>query len=231
MLLVIDFICEKAGSHARDSASRGHPMPIMTLTFSAHPASQSPGCTHLARLPASVHHCSHAFQAVSPSFQVKQRRLVRRSAARTDNRWMRTCRAHQLDDRDHREAVDKTFNVHTACTSVLVSLVLLAVGWPEETQAAVQHLPRPETWQLATGEGDFWVNVSRYGRYFITVLLGTAYISVKPVLQLLKRPKTAVAVIVGLVALYLFVSTTVQAMLGVSNPLDYQPSGFFPDNY
>ena len=66
MLLVIDFICEKVGSHARDSASRGHPMPIMTHTFSAHPASQSPGCTHLARLPASVHHCLHAISSSLP---------------------------------------------------------------------------------------------------------------------------------------------------------------------
>lgn len=121
--------------------------------------------------------------------------------------------------------------LRSACTSVLATLVLLGVGWPAETHAAVQHLHQPETFQLATGEGDFWVNVSRYGRYFITVLLGTAYISVKPILQLLKRPKTAVAVILGLGALYLFVSTTVQAMLGVSNPLDYQPSGFFPENY
>lgn len=121
----------------------------------------------------------------------------------------------------------------TGLTSAfLATLVVLAVGWPAESQAAVHQIHhQPEAFQLATGEGDFWVNVSRYGRYFITVLLGTAYISVKPILQLLKRPKTAVAVIIGAAALYLFVSTTVQAMLGVSNPLDYQPSGFFPENY
>lgn len=116
-------------------------------------------------------------------------------------------------------------------TSVLATLFLFTLAWPAESQAAVQHLHHPESFQLATGDSDFWVNVSRYGRYFITVLLGTAYITVKPILQLLKRPKTAIAVILGLLALYFFVSTTVQAMLGVSNPLEYQPSGFFPDNY
>lgn len=126
---------------------------------------------------------------------------------------------------------DATASHTTVGTSILATLFLFTLAWPAESQAAVQHLHHPEAFQLATGDSDFWVNVSRYGRYFITVLLGTAYITVKPVLQLLKRPKTAVAVILGLLALYLFVSTTVQAMLGVSNPLEYQPSGFFPDNY
>lgn len=126
---------------------------------------------------------------------------------------------------------DATTSYKTVGTSILATLFLFNLAWPAASQAAVQHLHQPETFQLATGDSDFWVNVSRYGRYFITVLLGTAYVAVKPVLQLLKRPKTAVAVVLGLVALYLFVSTTVQAMLGVSNPLEYQPSGFFPDNY
>lgn len=126
---------------------------------------------------------------------------------------------------------DATAGFKTVGTSVLAAILLFSLTWPAESQAAVQHLHHSEAFQLATGDSDFWVNVSRYGRYFITVLLGTAYITVKPLLQLLKRPKTAIAVILGLVALYLFVSTTVQAMLGVSNPLEYQPSGFFPDNY
>lgn len=126
---------------------------------------------------------------------------------------------------------DTTVEHKTVGTSVLATLFLFTLAWPAGSQAAAQHLHQPEAFQLATGDSDFWVNVSRYGRYFITVLLGTAYITVKPLIQLLKRPKTAIAVILGLVALYLFVSTTVQGMLGVSNPLEYQPSGFFPDNY
>ena len=126
---------------------------------------------------------------------------------------------------------DVTASYTTVGATVVATLFLFTAAWPAESQAAVQHFHHPEIFQLATGDSDFWVNVSRYGRYFITVLLGTAYITVKPVLQLLKRPKTAIAVILGLLALYFFVSTTVQAMLGVSNPLEYQPSGFFPDNY
>ena len=118
-----------------------------------------------------------------------------------------------------------------AATYVITVFVLCTLAWPAESQAALQHYSHSEAFQLAEGDSDFWVNVSRYGRFFITVLLGTANISAKPFVRLLKRPKTDVALIVGVVALYIFVSSTVQAMLGVTNPLEYQPSGFFPDNY
>ena len=124
-----------------------------------------------------------------------------------------------------------TASYTTVGTSLLATLFLLTSAWPAESQAAVQHLHNPEAFQLATGDSDFWVNVSRYGRYFITVLLGTAYITVKPILQLLKRPKTAIAVVLGLLALYFFVSTTVQANIVVTNPLEYHPTGLLPDNY
>lgn len=113
----------------------------------------------------------------------------------------------------------------------LLGILLISFGHPSQVQAAAQQTQGTEVFQLASEDSEFWVNVSRYGRYFITVLLGTAYISVKPVIELLKRPKTAFLVVAGVGVLYLFVSTTVQAMLGVSNPLDYQPSSFFPDNY
>ncbi|DBA73065.1 TPA: hypothetical protein ACH3X2_010006 [Trebouxia sp. C0005] len=164
------------------------------------------------------------------SGQARQGRYVRRLANAKCSKLTSPSNPCQ-DSTEGKNDRDGARGARILCTSGVAAIALLTVGWPAETQAAVQHFHPPETFQIATGEGDFWVNVSRYGRYFITVLLGTAYISVKPVLQLLKRPKTAVAVVIGLVALYLFVSTTVQAMLGVSNPLDYQPSGFFPENY
>ena len=199
------------------------------------------GSTNIATQTGGLTRCTSAAQfSTSPrasscqvfgSGQARQRRSVRRLSNTRCSKLTSLSKACQQDSTEGRNARDGARGAHIVCTSGLAAIALLAVGWPAETQAAVQHLHQPETFQVATGEGDFWVNVSRYGRYFITVLLGTAYISVKPVLQLLKRPKTAVAVIIGLVALYLFVSTTVQAMLGVSNPLDYQPSGFFPENY
>ena len=160
----------------------------------------------------------------------RQRQPLRRQALPTRG-GLRALKCACRHETGLKTCKDETAGYKTVGTSILATLFLFTVAWPAESQAAVQHLHQPEAFQLATGDSDFWVNVSRYGRYFITVLLGTAYVAVKPVLQLLKRPKTAIAVIVGLVALYFFVSTTVQAMLGVSNPLEYQPSGFFPDNY
>jgi hypothetical protein len=75
---------------------------------------------------------------------------------------------------------------------------------------------------LAENE-DFWGNVLRYVSYFFSVLLGTAYVALKPIVELLKRPTTAILVILGAAGLYLFVSTTVSAMLGV-NEFEYDPS-------
>ena len=126
---------------------------------------------------------------------------------------------------------ETTWKPSSAQAIALAGILLLSFGYAAECQAATQQTHGSEVFQLASEDSEFWVNVSRYGRYFITVLLGTAYISVKPVLELLKRPKTAFLVLTGIAVLYLFVSTTVQAMLGVSNPLDYQPSSFFPENY
>lgn len=72
---------------------------------------------------------------------------------------------------------------------------------------------------------EFWSNLARYGRYFVTVLLGTAYTAVKPLGNLLKNPVTA-AITVGVIAgLYFFVNATLKGMLGVNQEpltlLDY----------
>jgi len=64
---------------------------------------------------------------------------------------------------------------------------------------------------------DFWNNVLRYGSYFFSVLLGTAYTAVKPIGGLLKKPVSAVLTITAIIGLYIFVSSTVSAMLGVNN--------------
>ena len=61
---------------------------------------------------------------------------------------------------------------------------------------------------------EFWGNLARYGRYFITVLLGTAYTALKPIGGLLRRPVSALVVLSLLVGLYFFVSATLNGMLG-----------------
>lgn len=62
---------------------------------------------------------------------------------------------------------------------------------------------------------DFFRNVSRYPRFFITMLLGVFWIWLKPITPLLKRPVTAVALIGILVGSLSFVGLTVRAMLGL----------------
>ena len=152
--------------------------------------------------------------------------LANQESVRTAGRSPCCCRACVKS-----EPRQNTWKTPALQALILAAVLLLPLGLPPESHAATHQAHGTEAFQLASEDSEFWVNVSRYGRYFITVLLGTAYISVKPVLELLKRPKTAFLVVAGIAVLYLFVSTTVQAMLGVSNPLEYQPSSFFPDNY
>lgn len=66
---------------------------------------------------------------------------------------------------------------------------------------------------------DFWGNVLRYVSYFFSVLLGTAYIAIRPIIELLKRPGTAVLVVAGIAGLVYFVSFTVQASIGLMEGL------------
>ncbi|MEO0758921.1 MAG: DUF751 family protein [Cyanobacteria bacterium J06648_16] len=63
---------------------------------------------------------------------------------------------------------------------------------------------------------EFFQNVSRYPRYFITFTLGVFYSAIQPLLPLLKKPITAVALISAVVAGFVFLSLTLRAMLGLS---------------
>lgn len=72
---------------------------------------------------------------------------------------------------------------------------------------------------------DFWGNVVSYGRYFVSVMLGTAYVMTKPFTEALKRPKTAVVAVGGTVALFWFMTFAVKLMLGVDESFDYVSRG------
>ncbi|MBD1939827.1 DUF751 family protein [Microcoleus sp. FACHB-68] len=63
---------------------------------------------------------------------------------------------------------------------------------------------------------DFWTNVSRYPRYFITIILGIFFFLFEWLKPLLKRPVTAIAIVALLVSGAIFVSLTLRAMLGLS---------------
>ncbi len=62
----------------------------------------------------------------------------------------------------------------------------------------------------------FWENVLRYQRYFVTVLLGVVWNVVEPLVPLLKRPLSAIALISLMVGLLTFVALTLRAMLGLT---------------
>ncbi|AVZ30042.1 DUF751 family protein [Nodularia spumigena CS-584] len=62
----------------------------------------------------------------------------------------------------------------------------------------------------------FWDNVFRYPRYFITILLGVFLNTIEPLMPLLKRPVTLIALVGFFVGTLVFVSLTVRAMLGLS---------------
>ncbi|KAL4535460.1 hypothetical protein Ndes2437B_g06187 [Nannochloris sp. 'desiccata'] len=112
-----------------------------------------------------------------------------------------------------------------AIIGMLAGVTLLAtpgLALAEHLPSAASSIPQPIA-DLAENE-DFWANVLRYISYFFSVLLGTAYVAIKPIFELLKRPTTAILVIIGGAALYFFVSTTVGAMLGMNDIIEYEPS-------
>ncbi|HEY9735573.1 MAG TPA: DUF751 family protein [Trichocoleus sp.] len=64
---------------------------------------------------------------------------------------------------------------------------------------------------------EFFENaVLRYPRYLISITLGILFNAVQPLVPLLKRPTTAIALISAVIAGFLFLSFTLRAMLGLS---------------
>ena len=94
--------------------------------------------------------------------------------------------------------------------------VLLGAAEPALAAAGGEAGP-PQLLGDVAENADFWGNVLRYVSYFFSVLLGTAYIVIKPILELMKKPTTAVLVVGGLAGLVFFVSFTVQVRSGLGS--------------
>jgi Protein of unknown function (DUF751) len=62
---------------------------------------------------------------------------------------------------------------------------------------------------------EFFNNVSRYPRYLISFSLGIFFNALQPLMPLLQRPTTAIALIGAVVAGFVFLSFTLRAMLGL----------------
>ncbi|MEA5471856.1 DUF751 family protein [Spirulina sp. 06S082] len=63
---------------------------------------------------------------------------------------------------------------------------------------------------------EFFENVLRYQRYFITITLGIFFALFGWLKPLLKNPVTAVALVGMLVSILIFVALTLRGMLGLS---------------
>ncbi|MCG8364797.1 MAG: DUF751 family protein [Pseudanabaenales cyanobacterium] len=64
---------------------------------------------------------------------------------------------------------------------------------------------------------EFFNNVSRYARYLISFSLGVLFSFIQPLLPLLKRPTTAIALIGAAIAGFVFLTFTLRAMLGLNS--------------
>ncbi|GIL71787.1 hypothetical protein Vretimale_775 [Volvox reticuliferus] len=108
-----------------------------------------------------------------------------------------------------------------AAAALLVLGLAATAGSASATELSDMHAqPLAEL-----AEQDFWGNIVRYGRYFITVMLGTGYVMLRPLQSMLKRPVSAVLAITALVALVLGTRVALEFMLGISE-YDYNPDNF-----
>jgi membrane protein insertase Oxa1/YidC/SpoIIIJ len=63
---------------------------------------------------------------------------------------------------------------------------------------------------------EFFDNVSRYPRYLISFTLGILYNAIQPLMPLLQRPTTAIALLGAVIAGFIFLTFTLRAMLGLN---------------
>ncbi|NER78170.1 MAG: DUF751 family protein [Leptolyngbya sp. SIO1D8] len=63
---------------------------------------------------------------------------------------------------------------------------------------------------------EFFNNVSRYPRYLISFTLGIFFNAIEPLMPMLSRPTTAIALVGAFIATFLFLTFTLKAMLGLS---------------
>lgn len=63
---------------------------------------------------------------------------------------------------------------------------------------------------------DFWDNVLRYPRYFVTIILGIFFALFGWVKPLLQKPVTAIALVTLVVTALIFVGLTLRGMLGLA---------------
>jgi hypothetical protein len=116
---------------------------------------------------------------------------------------------------------------HVSLQSALLwagcAALFLATGHAQAAEGLQQHAAHTTPLLDVAESEDFFDNVLRYARFFVTVMLGTVNVMVRPFAGLLKKPVTAVLAIAGLVGGVVLLKVTLEAMLGISDQLDYLP--------
>ncbi len=64
---------------------------------------------------------------------------------------------------------------------------------------------------------DFFLNVSRYPRYLVSIMLGVIWFALQPLLPLLRQPVTAIALVSATISALICLWLTLRAMLGLDS--------------
>ncbi|KAI8464380.1 MAG: hypothetical protein J3K34DRAFT_440644 [Monoraphidium minutum] len=142
-------------------------------------------------------------------------------------------RGQEHQQREQRQAACSTsgsgggLTATGACGAVALGAALLALLPPDAAHAAAAggdvHAHLNASFDVSEGGEEFWGNIARYGRYFVTVMLGTGYVMVRPIIGLFKNPVTGVLAVAAMAGAAYGVKVTLEAMLGLSEPFDYLP--------
>ena len=90
---------------------------------------------------------------------------------------------------------------------------------PETMRALDAASGTPPLFDLAGGEVPFWANMVKYARFSISIMVGFAFMFGRPVVNLLKKPQTAVLVIGGAYGGFRFFKWTIETMVGMNDDM------------
>lgn len=126
-----------------------------------------------------------------------------------------------------RAAADVALQPSTVAVAAMIGLALSAdPASASDASGALEASTSASAMPLMDlSEEPLLANIARYARYFVTVMLGTGYVMLRPFQGLLKNPITAVLGVGGLVAFAFLIKYTVELMLGLE-VYEYDPETF-----
>lgn len=125
---------------------------------------------------------------------------------------------------------EKPLDLRLASIALMTTFALAYFAAPDPAAAAdlAQYGDHADgtqqLWSVAGGEVPFWANMVKYARFSISIMVGFAFMFGRPIVNLLKKPQTAILVIGGGYGGYKFFKWTIETMLGMSDPdtLNYE---------